>query len=124
MTKVIVVAGFVLFTLFQTAKAQTPKPLPVCERAEMIVNDAVSAYQAKKHGASYEQQVKAVQSVADKLVGTLGPNIAKSYADIETKILQNLYNGPEYSSMSLQQYRDAMNEAFYRGAGCSQPTSI
>ena len=124
MTKANMIVGIVCFTLIQGVQAQTPKPLSGCERAEMIVNGAVSAYRAKQHGVPYEQQVKAVQSVADKLVGTLGSGAAKSYSDTEIKILQSLYNGPEYSSMSPGQFKDAMNAAFYSGAGCPQPMSI
>jgi hypothetical protein len=124
MLKVIIGVGLVFFVFSQSVQAQTPKPFPICKRAEMIVNGAVSAYQARQRGVSYERQVKDVQFVAGKLVGTLGPAGAKSYGEIETKVLQSLYKNPQYSNMALQQFRDAMNAAFYQGAKCPQPMSM
>jgi len=51
-----------------------------------------------------------------------GANVGKTYGDTETRILQSLYENTLYSSMSRQQFDDAMTSAFYHDPSCPQST--
>lgn len=102
--------------------AQAQEALPRCALAQMIVAGAVKSYDARKQGVSLDQQVKGVPVIAGKLTATYGPNVGKMYGDLETKILQNLYENTLYSSMSRQQFDDAMTSAFYHDPSCPQST--
>ena len=102
--------------------AQAQEALPRCALAQMIVAGAVKSYDARKQGVSLDQQVKGVPVIAGKLTATYGPNVGKTYGDTETRILQSLYENTLYSSMSRQQFDDAMTSAFYHDPNCPQST--
>jgi len=107
-----------LFTI--SAHAQTQGPLPRCAVAQMIVKGAVKGYDARKQGVSFDQLAMDVHVTADTLGLTYGANVGHTYGDVETKILQSLYENVAYSSMSADQFRDAMKAAFYRDPSCPQ----
>jgi len=102
--------------------AQAQGALPRCAMAEMVVKGAIRGYDAKKQGVNLDQQTKDVKSMADKLGLVYGANVGKTYGDTETRILQSLYENTLYSSMSRQQFDDAMTSAFYHDPSCPQST--
>lgn len=105
-----------------TLSAHAQGALPRCAVAQMIVAGAVKGYDARKQGVPMDQQVKGVQVMAGKLATTYGPNVGKTYGDVETKILQNLYENDQYSDMTRAQFDEAMTAAFYHDPSCPQST--
>jgi hypothetical protein len=99
------------------AHAQGPAPLPRCQVGQLIVNGAYREAEAKQNGQTYDQQVQAVQAEARKLSGRFGANVANTYGDVQTKLLQNLYTNDAYAQMTPNQFRDAMTASFMSGCG-------
>lgn len=111
----LLVAGLALASM--GAHAQGPAPLPRCQVGQLIVNGAYREAQAKQQGQSYDHQVLAVQTEAKKLADRFGANVANTYADVQTKLLQNLYTNDAYSQMTPDQFRDAITASFMSGCG-------
>ncbi len=86
----------------------------------MIVNVSIKEYDAKRQGASFDQQEKSVQVTAEKLTREYGSNVGNTYAEVESNFLHSLYESPEYASLSPQQFKDTMVRAFYHDPSCPQ----
>ncbi|RDS82223.1 hypothetical protein DWU98_09300 [Dyella monticola] len=114
--------AWILATHAVDAHAQTqqqPK-IPRCTAAQIIVTGAYRSAQFKQQGQSYDQQAMNVQSMAARLAVRFGDNMGQTYAEVEAKLLQNLYTNPAYTQMTPEQFRDAMSASF--AADCSQAT--
>lgn len=104
------------------AQSQTPRPLPKCAVAEMIVTGTIAEYDAKHQGVSLEAQLHTMQARAEKLAETYGGKVGTTYSHVQTNLLHSLYEGPEYASLSPQEFRTAMERAFYHDPSCPQST--
>jgi hypothetical protein len=100
------------------AQTQSPPKIPRCSAAQIIVTGAYRSAQFKQQGQSYDQQVMNVQAVAARLAVRFGDNMGKTYADVETKVLQNLYTNPHYEQMTPDQFKDTMTASIM--GGCPQ----
>jgi hypothetical protein len=92
--------------------AQQQPKIPRCSAAQIIVTSAYRSAQFKQQGQSYDQQVMNVQNVGARLAARFGENMGRTYAEVETKLLQNLYTNPHYGQMTPDQFKDAMAASF------------
>lgn len=102
--------------------AQAQGPLPKCAVAEMIVTGTIAEYDAKHQGVSLQAQLQTMQARAEKLAETYGGKVGTTYSHVQTNLLHSLYEGPEYTSMSPQEFRASMERAFYHDPSCPQST--
>jgi hypothetical protein len=51
----------------------------------------------------------------DSSSGRFGDNMGQTYADVETKLLQNLYTNPHYEQMTPDRFKDAMTASYMDG---------